>query len=886
MDTLPKKLLVVVWATWLSLLVATPYYSVDPYRGALFSKSYAYAALGLLVGCLVFWWLRGHVGELMRSRVVSASSVVGLIGSLAVVIPEWVGLPAYVSVGPDAVFSTAGHSAIAANGSAVIALGALSCALLGLQLADGPEVECAEGACASPTCSPRAAQLVVAIAPAALFAFGFIRVMAWSPFLPFRYPLAKTLDIHLEAPLAAAPVPLLITVAGALVGALLVRGFGTRLVEGPRERSHFAGWLIAALGSGMLCWNLLTRVAAVVGGVPLTVAAALLTLEIVAIGSGAWGALRVLGRRPRGEGGAGSPELDEASRATRAAVASSWGKQGECDSSRAMTASLELQGLTSREAAAVVMMLAGKTSAESAREMGLQASTVRSYLQRAYKKLGVEDGKQLATVLPRQGARSPVIPEEVQYAEDGFSVEARTVVALGGMLASVVMLLVPHFVMHPAWGVARGMVMGGAAGMMAAGALGMFCLWLAFVGIPQQRNSRSQGDVARASLLAGGFAVSGLGVTLCMMRIAAGTYPPDIAFQILLACASFAFFALLCAGVVGTWVSVHERLRHAGTAMIGAVALALCLVVASYVSPAWWSVVASAGIVGAAMALYLLVRDGYSREGDCMRKPSVYLAAPAACSCLAFGVAAEELWRSQSLFGLVNASTLFLAVVLVIGLVYAWCFGSFLFRLASLAALPIVALGALADLLVVALFVAALLQMTLILALALHRNVLGISDVLVCFVAGGAGCAAGMVVVDVCGDYLRAGDVILESFGGLEALREQMSFVAGALFLVGGLVFLLLCRRLSVEFEVRRLLADMPSDANGRLLLYLKGRGLNDTQARVLVEVARGCSSAQISEKLNFSRGTVNTSRDRGYRLLMVRSRAQLVSLLQRDAGL
>ena len=52
-------------------------------------------------------------------------------------------------------------------------------------------------------------------------------------------------------------------------------------------------------------------------------------------------------------------------------------------------------GLTEREMDAARSVLAGMTAEEAAREMGVEASTVGGFRQRAYQKLGVEDGREL-----------------------------------------------------------------------------------------------------------------------------------------------------------------------------------------------------------------------------------------------------------------------------------------------------------------------------------------------------------------------------------------------------------------------------------------------------------------------------------------------------------
>ncbi len=70
-----------------------------------------------------------------------------------------------------------------------------------------------------------------------------------------------------------------------------------------------------------------------------------------------------------------------------------------------------------------------------------------------------------------------------------------------------------------------------------------------------------------------------------------------------------------------------------------------------------------------------------------------------------------------------------------------------------------------------------------------------------------------------------------------------------------------------------------------RCVLYLRGRGAGELQARVLTEVALGRSAPEICEALHVARGTVNAYRAQGYELLGVHSSKELEGLLARDVG-
>ena len=70
-----------------------------------------------------------------------------------------------------------------------------------------------------------------------------------------------------------------------------------------------------------------------------------------------------------------------------------------------------------------------------------------------------------------------------------------------------------------------------------------------------------------------------------------------------------------------------------------------------------------------------------------------------------------------------------------------------------------------------------------------------------------------------------------------------------------------------------------------RCVLYLRGRGASDLQARALARIAQGRTTEEICRELNVARGTVNAYRARGYTLLGIHTRRELAELLQHDTG-
>lgn len=70
-----------------------------------------------------------------------------------------------------------------------------------------------------------------------------------------------------------------------------------------------------------------------------------------------------------------------------------------------------------------------------------------------------------------------------------------------------------------------------------------------------------------------------------------------------------------------------------------------------------------------------------------------------------------------------------------------------------------------------------------------------------------------------------------------------------------------------------------------RCVLYLRGRGAGELQARVLAQIALGRATPEICEDLHVARGTVNAYRAQGYDLVGVHSSRELAVLLARDVG-
>ena len=70
-----------------------------------------------------------------------------------------------------------------------------------------------------------------------------------------------------------------------------------------------------------------------------------------------------------------------------------------------------------------------------------------------------------------------------------------------------------------------------------------------------------------------------------------------------------------------------------------------------------------------------------------------------------------------------------------------------------------------------------------------------------------------------------------------------------------------------------------------RCVLYLRGRGLGELEARVVTRIASGAGTQLICSQLHVAPGTVNAYRARAYARLGVHSSRELAELLARDVG-
>ena len=118
------------------------------------------------------------------------------------------------------------------------------------------------------------------------------------------------------------------------------------------------------------------------------------------------------------------------------------------------------------------------------------------------------------------------------------------------------------------------------------------------------------------------------------------------------------------------------------------------------------------------------------------------------------------------------------------------------------------------------------------------------------------------------------------NFFGLMSVSNDWLSVAAMVGYPLGVLWLASAALLPRDAISEGLLAD-----EDRCVLYLRGRGLGELEARVVTWIASGAGTQLICDQLHVAPGTVNAYRARAYTRLGVHSSRELAELLARDVG-
>lgn len=539
---------------------------------------------------------------------------------------------------------------------------------------------------------------------------------------------------------------------------------------------------------------------------------------------------------------------------------------------------LDSCGLTARERAALLATCQGLTSEEVAVELDIKAATVRSYLQRAYRKLGVSSFKAFqesyATQLEKKSPAAGVQNACARGRASNRCGGARDRLArVHGLLCAVSAL-------------ALLLSLSDTAGVLAA----VFQKAL-FAG--------ALAGVATSALTEAVRPCGGVGTCLALVShvvLLACVATPGFADQYVLFHGVASGVDAVAGGIAGwgvgrslvcstlLWMDAGDN----GTASLHALR-ASCAVVGVYAAaiivPALWIVAATMTALvalGADVALLRIAGD----EATCnvRQEPRAIRAALGDVLPSALVAGALVLTLLGGISG-ASAVSVFLSVMLIvvgqfvrIGRTWGSDVKVSVCGLCAIVALVNVLWGARFARVDFFNLLGVLCLVSLLLGV-FHAAEAG-ADARRIFAVG---LAFGAAAAFMLGDILWIGETV-HHYSGIEAAwfytagKTFATVLLACVFLVGGVAAY---RGLVFDRVPAALLFEDGHDELERVRHLLMAHGLNQTEAAVLIEIARGSSGSLIAHELSYSKGTVNSARRTGYRKLGIHGRDQLVELLE-----
>ena len=493
---------------------------------------------------------------------------------------------------------------------------------------------------------------------------------------------------------------------------------------------------------------------------------------------------------------------------------------------------LDHLGLSEGERKAVELTMAGMTSSEAAVQMGVKAPTVRSYLQRAYKKAGVTSFGELKKQLPSD-SRSVV--DEAKEETEGTA-EFRT--AFSPLLIGLVYLL-------PLSGLGLPV-----ASLYAWVPVGIF-IWSAL----DQINLKIVAILGLISSTLIGASFVAISVDQAMGWTAGLSTTIGLSSATLTLCITSA--CTRCCGERPT-----DAMAGASCQMALLIPCIALLLVSGYSTVTRGILVCLSGI-GLFLPLVLRSqRSASSIPGGRIGNPLDFLAA------LYLGAVACDANMSHCLFFSRLFAMLILFLIVVAQTVELLKCTSFSGKKRVVLLAAIVCFTALAsEDGCIAILTSAILLNVLSICVPIDNAPINRRALL--------GVALGIVLA-LCAERLdyaspAATDFVLRTAMGKTVVRTLV-FDAGSV-LVG---IVLLADSLSKGKVIKN-----EEPAGSRALQYLQARGLTDLEARIVLATVQGESPTAIAHSQNCTLGTINSARHKAYHLLGVHSKGELTSLLE-----
>ena len=245
------------------------------------------------------------------------------------------------------------------------------------------------------------------------------------------------------------------------------------------------------------------------------------------------------------------------------------------------------------------------------------------------------------------------------------------------------------------------------------------------------------------------------------------------------------------------------------------------------------------------------------------------------------GALVESLWR-YALPAFASGSLLVFGAISIVGCTIFWFSvskkGGIAFAAVALIALVFGAKGCLSAM-------AMLIVLTFcgVAALELRRSVIRPCDIALTCCCFGLGCLVALVGMDMLTDMFFFNQFRMDDMGGRNAVLQFVSMCFGAAAIVSGSLHLVALYKARGSIELAKIAQLDSAKFNNRAEHYFYSRGLTSIQVEVAMRIAKGMSSQQISEELNYARGTINSARAAIYRLLQINSRVELIKLLDEN---
>lgn len=573
-------------------------------------------------------------------------------------------------------------------------------------------------------------------------------------------------------------------------------------------------------------------------------------------------------------------------------IRSACSKEGSCPNSSLLPAVLlvpedALEVLTERERQVLINMLSGYSSARSAEVLHLKPSTVREYLRRSYKKLGVANADEVKRLLlPCADESSEDELEPKKNVSTDLGDHPKTMietVASAALFSASMFLTVPSLLSTGEWSVGNPALYSmGLAALMAGLA------WLFDVRLD-----------AGGRLYQGVLALSAAASAIFASSLSAVSVALDTVFYALLA--YWAIYYLTTASRFeksGDAVAVRAARLRVQCVLISCfaflVAYALvpqihCLLERSIIA------VASLVLVGRRLGSSGPYDDGVALPIERLHVECVAFGA-------IFGLACEEIWRSAYWFSFMPAALSFLIPIAIAS--------EFLILARAPEARAV-------DTRPVLVAVAAACVLLLLLAPARAANLAYIATqavftavfILNCFgsmngdaspycsrsytargwvaliIGWGLGVLVGLVGINMVGEVYTNHVGVFGVYGNQTGFELFTAFASALIFASTGLWFAYRMGKRGIEARrAEALVGATPADDD--IETRLRAIGMTDLQIQVAIHTAHGASVSEIARTLGYSASAVRQARLTCYRVFSVHSPSALRDAIRADKHL